>query len=71
MMILLSQLFSPATLVASVLFAPESDGAAQLVRASSSAIWDEHSAPAVADAGSLLDTNLGLLPIADDRPYAL
>jgi hypothetical protein len=70
MMILLSQLFSPATLVASVLFAPESDGAL-LVRASSSAIWNDHSAPAVADGSSLLDTNLGLLPIADDRPYAL
>jgi hypothetical protein len=65
MIILLSQLFPPATLLASAILAPHNEPTAELVRARSS---DLSLAPA---SSHLFDTMFGLRPMPEERPYAL
>jgi hypothetical protein len=68
MTILLSQLFSPATLLASALFPARSDLSrpAKVVRARSA-----NALAGLAVTNRLLDTVFGLPPIQEERPYAL
>jgi hypothetical protein len=65
MIILLSQLFPPATLLASALLAPEGAASSQSVRVRPARL------PAGHVSNSLLDTVFGLRPTPEERPYAL
>ena len=72
MTFLLSQLFSPATLLASAVFAPSSDpslSTSEFVRTRPPEPAGLHQT-ALADS-RLLDTIFGLPPIEEERPYAL
>ena len=65
MIILLSQLFPPATLLASALLPSESEPASQAVRARSGGVGTGKAS------SSLLETVFGLRPMPEERPYAL
>ena len=73
MTILLSQLFSPATLLASALLTPrlELSPSAKLVRARSPGSIDGPRASSYAATNRLRDTIFGLPPMQEERPYAL
>jgi hypothetical protein len=73
MTILLSQLFSRSTLMASAFFAPnlEHSAAAKLVHARPPASIGEAGISTVAATSRLLDTIFGLQPMQEERPYAL
>jgi hypothetical protein len=69
---LLSQLFSPATLVATVLLTPGTDASARLVRTRSPKRGAVRQGSRFAEAGNrLLNTVFGLPPTTEERPYAL
>jgi hypothetical protein len=75
MTFLLSQLFSPATLLASAVFAPNSDpslSTVEFVRTRLPEPAGIHQ-PAVfaLENSRLLDTVFGLPPMTEERPYAL
>lgn len=71
MTMLLSQLFSPATLVASVLF-PPSESSAQFVRTRAPGrVSVLHAVRSVPMGNRLLDSIFGLPPMPEERPYAL
>lgn len=75
MTFLLSQLFSPATLLASAVFAPNSDpslSTAEFVRTRLPEPAGTQQPAAFALAGSrILDTIFGLPAMHEERPYAL
>ena len=72
MTILLSQLFSPATLIGGALFSPklELSPSAKLVRARSPASIDVKGST-FETTNRLLHTIFGLPPMEEERPYAL
>lgn len=72
MTMLLSQLFSPATLVATVLLSPGADVSGRLVRTRAPKRSGERQGSRFAEAGNrLLNTVFGLPPTTEERPYAL
>ncbi len=73
MTILLSQLFSPATLLASALLTPrlELSPSAKFVRARSPESIGGLRASKFEPTNRLLDTIFGLPPMQEERPYAL
>jgi hypothetical protein len=73
MTILLSQLFSPATLLASALFTPrlELSPSAKLVPARAPESSAGLRALTLGTTNRLLDTVFGLPPMQEERPYAL
>ena len=73
MTILLSQLFSPATLLANALLAPrvELSPSAKLVRARLPESIDGPRTSTLATTNRLRDTIFGLTPMHEERPYAL
>jgi hypothetical protein len=72
MTMLLSQLFSPATLVASVLFPLENGATGQFVRTRAPArVSVLQAVRSVPTGNRLLDSIFGLTPMPEERPYAL
>ncbi|HVU30522.1 MAG TPA: hypothetical protein VHE36_08995 [Sphingomicrobium sp.] len=73
MTILLSQLFSRSTLIASTFFSPRAEPScgAKLVHARLTAPIDAPKGLTLAATNRLLDTIFGLQPTKEERPYAL
>lgn len=72
MTILLSQLFSPATLVADLLLAPRNGASGDVVVARPRGrIAASRYAPSGTARDRLLNTVLWLRPLPEERPYAL
>ncbi len=72
MTILLSQLFSPATLVADALVAPDAGAGGEIVCARPRGLRGvSHFVPSGTARDRLLNTVLWLRPVPEERPYAL